>query len=118
MSKKRGFFRGYRHGNRSMPKLLGARDTESTPSDSKSMLEIALDKANTAVLYDQADDFDAAIRSYKEAVGLLEGFFDTAGTEDRTRLQKIVSKSIMAEGELLRNKGEKVPSITLQIHSK
>ncbi|CDH57906.1 predicted protein [Lichtheimia corymbifera JMRC:FSU:9682] len=89
MSKKRGFFRGYRHGNRSMPKLLGARDTESTPSDSKSMLEIALDKANTAVLYDQADDFDAAIRSYKEAVGLLEGFFDTAGTEDRTRLQKI-----------------------------
>ncbi|KAI7882762.1 hypothetical protein K492DRAFT_205943 [Lichtheimia hyalospora FSU 10163] len=89
MSKKRGFFRGYRHGNRSMPKLLGTRDTESTPSDGKSMLEIALDKANTAVLYDQADDFDAAIRSYKEAVGLLEGFFDTAGSEDRSRLQKI-----------------------------
>lgn len=108
MSKKRGFFRGYRHGNRSMPKLLGTRDTESTPSDSKSMLEIALDKANTAVLYDQADDFDAAIRSYKEAVGLLEGFFDTAGTEDRTRLQKIVSESMAEEGSSLETR-EKVP---------
>lgn len=72
------------------------------------MLEIALDKANTAVLYDQADDFDAAIRSYKEAVGLLEGFFDTAGTEDRTRLQKIVSESMAEEGSSLETR-EKVP---------
>ncbi|KAI9248830.1 hypothetical protein BDA99DRAFT_226352 [Phascolomyces articulosus] len=98
--KKRNFFGGYRHGNRSMPKLTGHTRQKSTTdekeqevdneSKKKTQIEKALEKANTAVLFDSANNFKSACLSYKEAVTLLQDvLLADPFRNDRPRLQNI-----------------------------
>ncbi|GAM85705.1 hypothetical protein ANO11243_037130 [Dothideomycetidae sp. 11243] len=58
--------------------------------DKKSMLSKALEKANTAVLLDNAQNFGAALDAYNDACMLLEQVMDrTTGPEDRAKLDAI-----------------------------
>ena len=106
--KKRNFFGGYRHGNKSMPKLTGHTRQKSSASNNnnddnnddemdeetkkKTQIEKALEKANAAVLFDSANNFKGAIRFYEEAVILLQDvLLADPFRSDRLRLQNIVS---------------------------
>ncbi|KAI7854571.1 hypothetical protein BDC45DRAFT_129770 [Circinella umbellata] len=104
--RKRNFFGGYRHGNKSMPKLSGhTRQKSSTSSNNennnnddeideetkkKTQIEKALEKANAAVLFDSANNFQGAVKFYEEAVTLIQDVLlaDPFRT-DRLRLQNI-----------------------------
>lgn len=93
MEKKRSFFRGYLHGSKSTSKLpchLEGRSDSTT--DTNTILEKALEKANMAVSYDSMERPVDAVRAYKEAVDLLQGVLETASPDDQSRLQKIVRK--------------------------
>jgi hypothetical protein len=62
-----------------------------TPSQ-KAMLSKALQKANTAVLLDNAQNFEGAMEAYADACHLLQQVMDrSAGDEDRRKLEAIVS---------------------------
>ena len=106
--KKRNFFGGYRHGNKSMPKLTGHTRQKSSASNNnndnnnddeideetkkKTQIEKALEKANAAVLFDSANNFKGAIKFYEEAVILLQDvLLADPFRSDRLRLQNIVS---------------------------
>ncbi|KAI9484575.1 hypothetical protein BDB00DRAFT_127578 [Zychaea mexicana] len=101
MDKKRNFFGGYRHANKSMPKLTGHTrqksikeaddDDDDDETIQKTQIETALEKANAAVLLDSANDFRGAVRAYEEAVALLQDVLATDPLRnDRLRLQKIM----------------------------
>ena len=72
---------------------------QSPPSPrahSKSILTIALQKAQSAVLLDSANNVAAALAAYKQTVRLLSQVIDKAANEaDRQRLQNIVSYSCL-----------------------
>ena len=58
----------------------------------KTMLSKALQKANTAVLLDNAQNFEGAMDAYEDACRLLEQvMLRSTGQEDRMKLQSIVS---------------------------
>ena len=58
------------------------------------MLSKALQKANTAVQLDNAQNFEGARLAYAEACDLLhQVLLRTAGDEDRKKLEAIVSQS-------------------------
>jgi hypothetical protein len=59
----------------------------------KAALSKALQKANTAVLCDNAGNFEGATQAYSEACIFLQQFILNPGNEDRQRLEKIVSSS-------------------------
>ncbi len=60
--------------------------------ESKSILTIALQKAQSAVQFDASNDVAAALDAYKQTVELLSQVIDKASNEaDRRRLQLIVS---------------------------
>lgn len=66
----------------------------SPRTNSKSVLTIALQKAQSAVLLDAANNVPAAIAAYKQAVRLLGQVMDRASNdEDRSRLRHIVGSS-------------------------
>jgi hypothetical protein len=58
------------------------------------MLSRALEKANTAVQLDNAQNIEGARLAYLEACGLLQQVLQrTAGKEDRDKLEAIVGSS-------------------------
>ena len=64
----------------------------SPRTQSKSILTIALQKAQTAVQFDSANNVVAALDAYKQTVELLSQVIDKAVNDaDRRRLQLIVS---------------------------
>ena len=64
----------------------------SKPPSQKAMLSKALQKANTAVQLDNAQNFEGARRAYAEACAVLQQvLLRTSGEEDRRKLEAIVS---------------------------
>lgn len=56
------------------------------------MLSRALQKANTAVLLDNAQNFEGAVDAYRDACELLhEVMLKSSGEEDKRKLDAIVS---------------------------
>lgn len=69
---------------------LGKHRAQKNPSQ-KAMLSRALQKANTAVQLDNAQNFEGARESYAEACDLLQQVLDkTSGDEDKRKLETIV----------------------------
>jgi MIT (microtubule interacting and transport) domain len=57
------------------------------------MLSQALEKANTAVLLDNAQNYEGAIKAYDDACRLLhEVLLRSSGLDDKRKLQTIVSE--------------------------
>jgi hypothetical protein len=66
------------------------RTREKTEKDKKAMLSKALQKANTAVLLDNAQNFEAALEAYSDACRLLQQVMDrSSGAEDKRKLDAI-----------------------------
>ncbi|KAM0714265.1 hypothetical protein Q7P37_010052 [Cladosporium fusiforme] len=66
------------------------RTRERNEKDKKAMLSKALQKANTAVLLDNAQNFEAALEAYSDACRLLQNVMDrSAGAEDKRKLESI-----------------------------
>lgn len=66
-----------------------------TPSQ-KTMLSKALQKANTAVLLDNAQNFEGAVEAYADACQLLQQvMLRSAGDDDKKKLEAIVSHIIL-----------------------
>lgn len=71
---------------------ISQRSPPSPRTQSKSILTIALQKAQSAVEFDAENDFTAALEAYKETVELLSQVVDKAVSDvERRRLQLIVS---------------------------
>jgi hypothetical protein len=67
------------------------RDRAGRPPSQRAMLSRALEKANTAVQLDNAQNVEGARLAYLEACGLLQQVLQrTAGKEDRDKLEAIV----------------------------
>lgn len=67
------------------------RNKEKREADKKTMLSRALQKAHTAVLLDNAQNFEGAIEAYEDAVHLLgQVLYRSAGEDDRKKLDAIV----------------------------
>jgi len=72
------------------------RTRERREKDKKTMLSRALQKANTAVLLDNAQNFEGAIEAYGDACKLLQQvMIRSTGDEDRRKLDSIVSNAIV-----------------------
>ena len=68
------------------------RSRKHRPSSQKTMLSKALQKANTAVLLDNAQNFEGAMEAYEDACMLLQRvMYKSTGDEDKKKLQSIVS---------------------------
>ncbi|KAH6613705.1 hypothetical protein B0J18DRAFT_62763 [Chaetomium sp. MPI-SDFR-AT-0129] len=66
------------------------RDRQGRPLSQKAMLSKALQKANTAVQLDNAQNFEGARRAYSEACAVLhQVLLRTSGEEDRRKLEAI-----------------------------
>lgn len=66
------------------------RTKERTEKDKKAMLSKALQKANTAVLLDNAQNFEAALEAYSDACRLLQQVMDrSSGADDKRKLESI-----------------------------
>jgi hypothetical protein len=64
------------------------------------MLSKALQKANTAVLLDNAQNFEGAMQAYSEACALLQQvMIRSSGDEDRRKLEAIVNSPLPAKIE-------------------
>jgi hypothetical protein len=73
----------------------------------KAMLSKALQKANTAVLLDNAQNFEGAMQAYSEACALLQQVMTrSSGDDDRRKLEAIVSHRILRKGPLLTSLSE------------
>lgn len=86
---------GDTHSGAAMSSTHGAgerrpRTRERTEKDKKAMLSKALQKANTAVLLDNAQNFEAALEAYSDACRLLQQVMDrSSGAEDKRKLDAI-----------------------------
>jgi len=70
------------------------RARERREKDKKTMLSRALQKANTAVLLDNAQNFEGAMEAYEDACKLLQQvMIRSSQDEDRRKLDAIVSSS-------------------------
>ena len=68
----------------------GSRTRESREKDKKAMLSKALQKANTAVLLDNAQNFEGALEAYTDACRLLQQVMDrSSAAEDKRKLEAI-----------------------------
>lgn len=75
-------------GESSRHKRTGTR--ERIEKEKKAMLSKALQKANTAVLLDNAQNFEGALEAYSDACRLLQQVMDrTSGVEDKRKLDSI-----------------------------
>lgn len=80
---------------RKPPKTAGEssrkpRARERTEKDKKTMLSKALQKANTAVLLDNAQNYEGALEAYNDACDLLTQVMErTSGEEDKHKLDAI-----------------------------
>jgi len=69
----------------------GRKRRHKTPSQ-KAMLSKALQKAHTAVLLDNAQNFEGAMEAYRDACALLQQvMIKSSGEDDRKKLEAIVS---------------------------
>jgi hypothetical protein len=69
----------------------GSSHNSKQPSQ-KAMLSKALQKANTAVLLDNAQNFEGAMQAYSEACALLQQVMQrSSGDDDKRKLEAIVS---------------------------
>ncbi|GAB1725185.1 hypothetical protein NU195Hw_g6905t1 [Hortaea werneckii] len=67
-----------------------SKTREGKEKDKKAMLSKALQKANTAVLLDNAQNFEGALEAYDDACRLLQQVMDRSSTEeDRKKLEAI-----------------------------
>jgi hypothetical protein len=72
------------------------RTRERREKDKKTMLSRALQKANTAVLLDNAQNFEGAMQAYGDACKLLQQvMIRSSGDEDRRKLDAIVSDAFV-----------------------
>ena len=72
---------------------LRARTSKRKPPSQKAMLSKALEKANHAVLLDNAQNFEGAMDAYEDACTLLQQAMSRSSTdEDRRKLEAVVSK--------------------------
>ncbi|RDL37466.1 MIT protein [Venustampulla echinocandica] len=68
----------------------GSSNRQSKQPSQKNMLSKALQKANTAVLLDNAQNFEGAMEAYSEACTLLQQVMTrSSGNEDKRKLQAI-----------------------------
>ncbi|KAK4613507.1 hypothetical protein CLAFUW4_09455 [Fulvia fulva] len=66
------------------------RNRERSEKDKKTMLSKALQKANTAVLLDNAQNYEGALEAYGDACGLLMQVMErTSGEDDKRKLDAI-----------------------------
>lgn len=78
----------------------GSSRNSKQPSQ-KAMLSKALQKANTAVLLDNAQNFDGAMQAYSEACSLLQQvMLRSSGDEDKRKLEAIRNTYTSRIGEL------------------
>lgn len=69
-----------------------SKERSSKHPSQKAMLSKALQKANTAVLLDNAQNFEGAIQAYSEACSLLQQVMQrSSGEDDKRKLEAIVS---------------------------
>jgi hypothetical protein len=69
----------------------GSSHRSSKQPSQKAMLSKALQKANTAVLLDNAQNFEGAMQAYSEACTLLQQvMLRSSGDDDRRKLEAIV----------------------------
>ena len=83
-----------RHRSQTAKSSTGTNSTNrsSKPPSQKAMLSKALQKANTAVLLDNAQNFEGAMQAYSEACALLQQVMArSSGDDDRRKLEAIVS---------------------------
>lgn len=75
---------------------LGQWRRQKSPSQ-KAMLSKALQKANTAVLLDNAANFEGAIEAYSDACHLLQMVMlrSSGGDDEKVKLQEIVRPLIL-----------------------
>lgn len=99
--RREGDIRGHSR-NRSQAEKSSSGTVSSTRSrrhgakqpSQKAMLSKALQKANTAVLLDNAQNFEGAIGAYSEACELLAQVMSrSSGDDDKKKLEAIVSKA-------------------------
>ena len=70
----------------------GSSNRSSKQPSQKAMLSKALQKANTAVLLDNAQNFEGAMQAYSEACSLLQQvMLRSSGDDDKRKLEAIVS---------------------------
>lgn len=82
----------HRSGTGKSSQGTGSSKRNSKQPSQKAMLSKALQKANTAVLLDNAQNFEGAMQAYSEACGLLQQvMLRSSGDEDRRKLEAIVS---------------------------
>lgn len=85
--------RGHSRNRSQNGKSSGSSRNSKQPSQ-KAMLSQALHKANTAVLLDNAQNFEGAIDAYSEACSLLQQvMLRSTGDEDKRKLEAIVGSS-------------------------
>jgi len=67
-----------------------SRTRETREKDKKAMLSKALQQANTAVLLDNAQNFEGALEAYTDACRLLQQVMDrSSGADDKRKLEQI-----------------------------
>ncbi|EGP86457.1 uncharacterized protein MYCGRDRAFT_109842 [Zymoseptoria tritici IPO323] len=75
---------------RSSAESSNRRSREKTEKDKKAMLSKALQKANTAVLLDNAQNYEGALEAYGDACDLLQQVMErTSGATDKQKLDAI-----------------------------
>jgi len=90
---RRGHSRHRSQAGKSSNSTGSNRNSSKQPSQ-KAMLSKALQKANTAVLLDNAQNFEGAMQAYSEACALLQQvMIRSSGDEDRRKLEAIVNSS-------------------------
>ncbi|QSZ31659.1 hypothetical protein DSL72_001226 [Monilinia vaccinii-corymbosi] len=84
-----GTVRGHSR-NRSRAEKSSSSSRSSKQPSQKAMLSKALQKANTAVLLDNAQNYEGAMQAYSEACSLLQQVMArSSGDEDRRKLEAI-----------------------------
>lgn len=96
---RRGHSRHRSQAGKSSNSTGSNRNSSKQPSQ-KAMLSKALQKANTAVLLDNAQNFEGAMQAYSEACALLQQvMIRSSGDEDRRKLEAIVNSPLPAKIE-------------------
>ncbi|OBT56431.1 hypothetical protein VE04_03105 [Pseudogymnoascus sp. 24MN13] len=92
-SRSRGHSRNRSHATKGSSGTLSSENNEGRSSrqpSQKAMLSKALQKANTAVVLDNAMNFEGAMQAYSEACDLLQQvMMRSSGDEDRRKLEAI-----------------------------
>lgn len=89
--RSRGHSRHRSHATKGSSGTGSSRRSSTKQPSQKAMLSKALQKANTAVLLDNAQNFEGAMQAYSEACALLQQvMLRSSGDDDRRKLEAIV----------------------------